>query len=423
MRALSGAVGLRLVVLLITFASSVLIARGLGPEGRGTYQVLLTVCLLAASLGGLSGELGFAHLFAKQPTDRTRILAGATYGSIVWGVPVALATVGLVVAFTASTGAVVPDLAFLACYTVLVLSTIWSQRALFLQGEPVRAAIVALVEATTAFIAIVVASAIGDLSLQVVLTAVAASSALSTGLSLLWVDARPRNFSVRVLRRALTLGLHFHVGQCALQLLMRLDVLLLSAMAGLASVGIYSVAVSLTAPLAVFATTVSTSFLRQQFDGMDREAHGATVQLVAVTTVLVVPAAVALAVTSMLLVPLIWGDEFAAARSPLLLLIPGVVALAVQRPIGNYFVRMGHVRILNVRSVGAAVLNVLLCLALIPLWGVNGAALASSLAYIVYAGISLHFWVSTYHLRWSELRDALMDASRSALRGLRVRST
>lgn len=423
MRSLSGAVGLRIVVLIVTFATSVLIARGLGPEGRGTYQVLLTVALLAASLGGLSGELGFAHLFAKHPADRTRILAGAAYGSIVWGAPVALATVGLVTLFSSSTGTGMADLAFLACYTVLVLSTIWSQRALFLQGQPVRAAVVALVEASTAFIAIVVATVMSDLSLQVVLTAVALSSALSTGLSLVWVDARPRNFSARVLRRALAVGLRFHVGQCALQLLMRLDVLLLSAMAGLASVGIYSVAVSLTAPLGVFATTVSTSFLREQFDGVDREAHGATVQLVVVTTMLVVPAAVGLALLAMPLVPIIWGDEFSTARSPLLLLIPGVVALAVQRPVGNYFVRMGHARILNARSVGATALNVLLCLVLIPLWGVNGAALASSVAYMVYAAISLHFWVRMDHLQWSELRDAFRKASSTARQGLRVRST
>jgi O-antigen/teichoic acid export membrane protein len=224
-----------------------------------------------------------------------------------------------------------------------------------------------------------------------------------------------------LLRGALAVGTRFHLGQVALQLLVRLDIVLLSAIAGLTSVGIYSVAVSITTPVGVFATTIATTFLRDQFATDDDQARGATLRLLAVTTLLVVPGTILLVLVGLPLIPIAWGPDFDAARWPLVLLAPGVVAMAVQRVVGNYFVRLGRAWVLNVRAVVAVVVNIALCLALIPRWGASGAAIASTVAYIIFALISVQFWVRHARIRASELGNAFRYVGLTTTRRLRRR--
>lgn len=395
--------GLRILVLALGMATSVITARGLGPEGRGLVQLLLTLSVVAAALGGLSAELGIAHRFGHYFSERPATLASATYGSLVWGSVVGVATTAVTALVWTSPHGGPSSLLFLAVYTGLTLTTTWTQRALFLEGKPVRAAVVSTVEASVALIAILVATINGDLTVGVALTATATSSAVGTALSLVWSKARAKDLSVRTLARVLAGGAKFHFGQCALQLLIRQDVIVLSAFAGLASTGVYAVAVSLTAPMGVFATTIATTFLREQFHTEDSTAQQATVRLLALTTLLVVPGTVLLVLCGLPLIPLVWGHDFAGARAPLVLLAPGVIAMAVQRPIGNHFVRMGRARALNIRALVAEVVNLVLCLALIPHWGASGAAVASSVAYTVYAGITLSYWQADMRVSASDV--------------------
>jgi O-antigen/teichoic acid export membrane protein len=407
-----GAVGIRSIVLALAFLTSLVTARSLGPDGRGLISLLLSLSVLASSLGGLSAELGFAHQFGKNSEDQSGILSGATYGSVAWGLMVGLITAAVAaLVWTPPGDDTVVALVFLGCYTFLTVTTTWTQRALFLEGEPVRAAVVSLVESTITFGVVGVLAVTGGLTVGLALAAIAGGSAVGTVLSLVWTQGRPRYFRARQLAQALATGTRFHLGQIALQLLVRFDIVLLSAFAGLASVGIYSVAVSLTAPVGVFATTIGTTFLREQFSPEEDQARIATLRLVAVTTLLVVPSAALLLLVAVPLIPVVWGPDFAGARLPLLLLAPGVVAMAVQRAVGNYFVRLGRAWILNVRAVVAVVLNVSLCLALIPTWGANGAAIASTVAYVVYALISIRYWMQDARVGVGDMVRAFREVS------------
>jgi O-antigen/teichoic acid export membrane protein len=88
-----------------------------------------------------------------------------------------------------------------------------------------------------------------------------------------------------------------------------------------------------------------------------------------------------LAVLARRFVPLYFGEEFAPAVEPLLLLLPGVLGFALARPIFAIGQGKGEIKQLVLATGGAAGLNLLLNLLLIPRYGIQGAAIATSIGY------------------------------------------
>lgn len=99
------------------------------------------------------------------------------------------------------------------------------------------------------------------------------------------------------------------------------------------------------------------------------------------TTLLVVLMALGLAALANDFVPLYYGSEFTVSITPLLLLLPGVIGFAVARPLQAICQASGELRTLILAMGVAATLNLVLNAVLIPLYGMNGAAVATSASY------------------------------------------
>lgn len=91
-------------------------------------------------------------------------------------------------------------------------------------------------------------------------------------------------------------------------------------------------------------------------------------------------------------VSLYFGQDFAPAVGPLLLLLPGVLGLALSRPIFAIGQGKGELRMLVLATGAASVLNLLLNVLLIPRYGMYGAAVATSIGY--GSMFLLHTWTA-----------------------------
>jgi len=87
------------------------------------------------------------------------------------------------------------------------------------------------------------------------------------------------------------------------------------------------------------------------------------------------------ALVAPVLVPAMFGSEFAAASWVLRLLLPGVLILTLGKVIAPYVCNRGRPAVATYISLGALGLTVLLNLLLIPLLGIAGSAIASSISY------------------------------------------
>lgn len=128
---------------------------------------------------------------------------------------------------------------------------------------------------------------------------------------------------------------------------------------------------------------------RNLYDATAIARHGrVVVALLAVVGIVV-------AILGLWLVPILYGSEFSQAGVLLLLLMPGMIAIAATKIYANYLAGRGLVGINQRASLITLALSIFWDLLLIPLLGLPGAAIATSLAYcatlaVVLFGIARH---------------------------------
>ncbi len=155
--------------------------------------------------------------------------------------------------------------------------------------------------------------------------------------------------------------------------------------------------------------------------------------LVCRTTVLISAAsALVLAALAPAVVVVLFGTGFLPAVVPLWLLLPGVVALSLDKPIASFQLGQGRPQISLYVALLATPVTVAAYGLLIPPFGLAGAALGSSLSYLATTLIELAFLrrVSQMPLRqlivpqrsdWRLYRETLRDAAARLAPGLAAR--
>lgn len=107
----------------------------------------------------------------------------------------------------------------------------------------------------------------------------------------------------------------------------------------------------------------------------------------------------------------ILGEDFGGTRMIILLLSPGILAIAVSNIIGHYFAGVNELKILNIKSVVGLVFTVLASFVAIPRWGILGACIVTSISYLLSSGILFwrfyrvtHFEISDFMLTKNEMQ-------------------
>lgn len=93
---------------------------------------------------------------------------------------------------------------------------------------------------------------------------------------------------------------------------------------------------------------------------------------------------------------LIFGSAFRNTKHIMLLLSPGILAIAVSDMVGYYFSATKQLKILNIKSIAGLVIAVLFSIILIPKYGILGACISTTLSYCISAiFLFINFFKST----------------------------
>ncbi len=206
------------------------------------------------------------------------------------------------------------------------------------------------------------------------------------GLVKLWKNGSPQvKIDVGYLRKSFIFGAKSYIGLILSQLDRRLDVFIINLFLDPTRVGFYAVAVA----MAEFPWYISNAFatvLFPEVSSMNREEAFRFTATITRNTLFIVGAfGLILFFIGGFLMQFIFGDQFVQSFTALRLLIPGVVILSVNKVICAGFSGTGKPEYGTLTATFSAIATVALDLLLIPRYGINGAALASSIAYIVSA--------------------------------------
>jgi O-antigen/teichoic acid export membrane protein len=375
---------------LLGAVTGVLIARSLQPESRGIYAAVAAVGTTAMVLGHLSVDRTQIYLWA-DPARHRALTANAMLLGLLSGT--ATVVIGLILAATGATPAAS------SLVSIVLLAVPFGIAIVNLNGIALLRAQIGVVNrgtvatGLTQCVPMLILTATGHLTVTSVIVCWAISVITPFALLLHTLRPLPRSADYRLARAQLQLGGRYHFGVIAADLLPKADVLLLSGLASASAVGVYTVAVTVLALTRIPAEAISQVALPKQAAGEVRDVADVTARAVRLNLLVSAAFVGLLMIASPALIPLVYGQAFAAAVAPLLALGPGVVASSLVRPLEQYLLRLGRPMATTAIGVGALVVNVLLNVALIPVWATVGAGTASSVSYILMVVIELSWFV------------------------------
>jgi O-antigen/teichoic acid export membrane protein len=199
---------------------------------------------------------------------------------------------------------------------------------------------------------------------------------------------------ITLLRRMLGYGLKFHISILAGIIIIRADLLVVNHFRGAAEAGVYSVASQFALLIMLLPGVIATLLFPRV--ASEQDAHGETTcQASRYTTFILFLCCVA-AIPFSLLLPLVYGASFSAAPGLLWILLPGVYLMGLESVLVQHFNALGLPLGIPLYWLATLVLNLILVFALVPRYGAQGAAIASSISYgVIFALVALHFHTST----------------------------
>jgi O-antigen/teichoic acid export membrane protein len=373
--------------------TTVAIARLLGPAGSGGFAIALSLVLILTVLTTLGVEQGVVYFVsgrAWSPRAAFRAVLGvaATLGVLgaVGGFAVRLAVPsafgGISVAGTAVVVAALPFA--LAWYFV-------SFAALAIDDYEGYV----LPPAAQSALALALAGGLAaPFGLTGALAGLTASHALTGAGTALWAARRLPDLPPEPgrepagLRSATSFGMKTYASNVLQMLNYRLDLFILSGIAGRIAVGHYAVAVAVTSVLwllpraladVLFPRVAALSASEEPSDH-DQRALVETKTL-RHTVAIAAVASAALAIALVLLVVPVYGPDFRASVDLGLILLPGVALVALTGTLSATIVGRGRPGYVLAVTAFVTPLTVALYAVLIPALGAKGAALASSISY------------------------------------------
>jgi O-antigen/teichoic acid export membrane protein len=401
----------------------VLVARVLGPEGRGTLAVLTALGAMAVLLASLGLQTSSIYFMGRFKDDRDTIVINNTLVGLIGG----LVTAGLLVlAGLALHDVLLPGipiylfLLYALCIPFNYFSDFASRTALglgkvFLMNTAPLTGGVGLLIGTAGVLAVFGAHIAPLIVLRVLIEVVTATILFVSIFRATGLTGRPSRV---LLRRQLHYGLRNYASSLMWLFLLQSDVVLCNHFLGTGPTGVYSVAAALGLTVTILGAPIGTLVFQRVAAEEDPAVRASNTNY---TMRLLVPvigvSAVLIAAASPWLVPIVYGEEFRGAVTALLLLLPGLIALTLETVLMNFLAGDGSPSIVYRAPILGLVVNVGANLFVIPRWGINGAAVTSSVGYLI-----VFFVVVRFYMRWtgSSLGDVLRTrgADLALLRGL-----
>lgn len=394
--------GTRLLVLrglqyALVFVGGLITARTLGPTGRASYALPLNLALIGWLCFNISMEAALARLLSRGELDFFTAARASALATVALGGTGALAVVGVGLAFRAQLLGDASALAVvLAASTVPVNVAGLLAAALVFRRGRLRVYGITQVGAAATQLGLLLAFVLGGALTPESTLAINLVTAVALVVPLVVVLVRDLGPSIlvprvpRAQRRALLrTGAALHASSLALLLNLRLDLLLVGTLVAARSAGLYSLSTTLAELVFVATSTIGVAALQAQTELEEDEAVDYTVDFVRQTLALAVVFALVAAATAYPLVVLAYGEEWRGAVAPFVILTAGAVGLAVESPVRTLLLRVGRPRDISLAALAATLLNVLCNFAVIPVLGIVGAAIVSTLSYWAAAVLML----------------------------------
>lgn len=209
-------------------------------------------------------------------------------------------------------------------------------------------------------------------------------------------DISEVSFSREVARNMFEYGWKTQLSAFVQFLNYRLSFYFLEYFEGIASVGIFSIGVTFSEAIWTITRSIAVVLYSDVVNSKSREGSiEKTKSSIKLTVILMLGFILGILIIPSEVYVMIFGNEFKDTKEIMLLLSPGIFAIAVSDMVGHYFSGIRELKILNVKSIVGLVVTVVFSFIAIPRWEILGACLATTSSYLVSAFLLFRKFYST----------------------------
>jgi O-antigen/teichoic acid export membrane protein len=398
--------GTKIILLLGGFVVSVLLARLLGPEGKGVITAIFVVPTILISLADMGIRQATAHYIGKKLYPYKEIVSSVFF---LWLISTVLTV--LIVAVYYSYGS--NDL-YGWMILIIAMSTIpFKLSAQYLKGimhgqykigtinVSELIGLVSNIAGVLVLVWLLDLGIYGAASVHLIVAVTIASYYIVIIKETLDFKIK---FNLELTLNLFSKGISFALALFILNLNYKIDIIILERMVTAEQVGIYSVGVNIAELIWQLPTAIGMVLFSKSANSKNEiDAVSRSTRLLRITLMPIFFICLLIGAFSPYIINSLYGIAFSNASEIIRLLLPGIFVMVIFKILNADLAGRGFpLFALNIYIL-PLVLNVVLNVYLINVLGINGAAIASTVSYIV-GGITFGFvYASRHNIKFSSL--------------------
>jgi O-antigen/teichoic acid export membrane protein len=383
----------RVMLMGVTLLTTIVVARFLGPEGRGLYAVAAALGSLGVQFGNLGLHTANVYYASRAPEHLPSLIGNSLLIGLGGGT--VLAALGAVLVW------LVPNLISLHG-SILVLGLLWVPlgitylliQDLLLGVHDVRSYnLLEIVNKTLPLVlmTILVLARLFSVTVFFATTVVAIAGCMLWGLARLRSNCSvPPSVSIQLLNTSFHYAVRTYLVTLFTFFIFRADLFMVQHMLGATDAGLYSIASSMADSVWLLAVVVGTILLPKlsSVPDLKTKLHLTQRALVGIIVSLL-PLLVLGSILSGPVIRILFGAAFIPSRLPFIFLMPGMLFLGIETVAMQFLNSVGCPASVVWVMAFCAALNFISNLWAIPRYGISGASVVSSLTYFVAAAFVL----------------------------------
>jgi len=366
---------------------SIVLARMLGPEGFGIYAAIFAIVNIILSFADLGIRQAVTYTMGQKLYDDQSVISSMLLVLILsscMGIVITLVVFTTGPTINYGWGVIIPAIVSIP----LLLTTAYTRGVSLAKGQIGqfnKADLSQRVIFLVALVIFLVALKWGTIGA----TAAYFLGALAAAIYSIWILSRAAKLRLRYIppipRQLISLGFIYALALFILNLNYRVDIVLLERLTNTSQVGLYAAGVRLAELVWQLPAALGVVLFSRSAQSINEDdAVARTTRVLRITLPFIVGGSLVLFVIAPWVLS-IFGEAFVDATDATRYLLPGVAAAVIFKVLYSDLAGRGR-PLYAVWVFGTvALLNILLNLFLIPTLGINGAAIASSISYIMGA--------------------------------------
>jgi len=388
----------KIVIMIASIITSIVIARVLGPEGKGIYAMVMLVPSMLLLFGEFGITMSNIYFIGKKKIEKSVLASNSLFFGLINGVILVLIFL-IIYPFIADSVFQGVDSSYI--YAILLMIP-FSLTTSYLGGILVgllkikEACIISIIQTVinTAMILLILLVFSGYIFELLILSIV---MSISFFLFYTWYIGKltgfVKYFSWKSFKKCFNYGSKGYVANTFTFFNYRLDMFLVNFFIGVTAVGYYSLSVGLVEMIWIVPQTISFVLFPFVASSNKKDAAELTASSCRHSFFLSSIMCLGALIFGQFLIGIVYGDVFLPSYLPLVGLLPGILFGSTGTLTSSYLNGIGKPIYSPIIASIALITNIVLNLILIPTYGIMGAAVASSITYSFAAFLGVYFFL------------------------------